>query len=289
VKCPQMARFLTMVASVTTDGAGHGKVLSFPDDALQKRDHIEAIGDWDFSNSISSDGAVSDAGYAISADFMSPSVLFSASDLTIAAAAGAAADAVAGGLAGGEVSPDGVVSGNGGAGGAASVFTVGAGHGKISSLSDCTGVTIEGGVIEGDGVSTVERTGNAKNANGAASDKGGTRTGENTFSSGCTDVGVTAGVAILDGIGIDTFSFFFVGADKDAGCAGSAGFASPPISLVSLGLTARATTAADTVAGVSVRTGIFSDVAVSVSGVGIFSEWIPQSGSSLFCDKPFKL
>jgi hypothetical protein len=66
---------------------------------------------------------------------------------------------------------------------------------------------------------------------------------------------------VFDGIGIDTSFFFFVGADKNAGSAGSAGFASPSISLIFLGSTAAA------VAEVNVIAGAATD-AVTGSSVG---------------------
>jgi hypothetical protein len=64
------------------------------------------------------DGAVSDTGGVLSADFTSLLVPFVFSDTTVAAATDAAADAVAGELIGGEVSSDGTDLGTGGVGGA---------------------------------------------------------------------------------------------------------------------------------------------------------------------------
>jgi hypothetical protein len=66
---------------------------------------------------------------------------------------------------------------------------------------------------------------------------------------GAGSTGGTASDTVFDGIGIDTSFFFFVGADKDAGSARSAGFASPSISLIFLGSTAAAVADVDVIAG----------------------------------------
>jgi hypothetical protein len=57
------------------------------------------------------------------------------------------------------------------AGGTASGFEDGVGHGKVSY---CASVTIGGGVIEGVGICADEGAGNAEDANGAVSDQSGT-------------------------------------------------------------------------------------------------------------------
>jgi hypothetical protein len=92
----------------------------------------------------------------------------------------------------------------------------------VVSSSGVVGVTADVGAFNGEGA-------------GAAGSAGSARVAGNTGGAGGA-----ASDTVFDGIGIDTFFFFFVGADKDAGSTGSAGFASPFISLISLDSTAGA-------------------------------------------------